>query len=237
MWTPWNPMVPPGLFGGTMRQHGGPERRRASDQTLHMLAMVLDEVDYGLLLLGQSLNVLHINRAAHMELVANHPLRLLDQHLSTRDLRDAQALREALQDAAQKGRRRMLQLGETSHSAQVSVVPLAPGACATAAVLVVLGKPQMVGPLAVQGFARTHGLSPSEEQVLAGLCLGLTPQQVANKHGVKIATIRTQISNLRAKTGAESIRDLVQQVACLPPMMDVLQRRPVNGWAGSPLAQ
>jgi DNA-binding CsgD family transcriptional regulator len=41
---------------------------------------------------------------------------------------------------------------------------------------------------------------------------------------VAISTVRTQIGNLRLKTGAQSIRALVRQVAVLPPLMCALRR-------------
>ena len=39
-----------------------------------------------------------------------------------------------------------------------------------------------------------------------------------------VSTVRTQISSVRAKTGAASIRALVKQVAQLPPMVGALRR-------------
>jgi hypothetical protein len=35
--------------------------------------------------------------------------------------------------------------------------------------------------------------------------------------------VRTQIGQLRSKTGTGSIRQLLDRVACLPPMMAALQ--------------
>jgi DNA-binding CsgD family transcriptional regulator len=83
----------------------------------------------------------------------------------------------------------------------------------------------------VHGYAREHRLSPSEEQVLGALCEGCSPNAIAARNGVKIATVRTQIANIRAKTGAESIRDLVQQVAVLPPLVGAL-RHHAGAFAG-----
>ncbi|MEO8311967.1 MAG: helix-turn-helix transcriptional regulator, partial [Caldimonas sp.] len=51
--------------------------------------------------------------------------------------------------------------------------------------------------------------------------------------GVAISTVRSQIGSMRAKTGAESIRALVRQVAVLPPVKGVLRRHavmPIAGW-------
>jgi hypothetical protein len=54
--------------------------------------------------------------------------------------------------------------------------------------------------------------------------------------GVAFSTVRTQIGNIRQKTGAPSIRALVQQVAVLPPLMGVL-RGPVPALVHEPALQ
>jgi hypothetical protein len=40
---------------------------------------------------------------------------------------------------------------------------------------------------------------------------------------VALSTVRTQIGSIRTKTGAGSIRDLVRQVALLPPLVGALR--------------
>ena len=200
------------------------ERRRESDRHLDILAGVLDEVDYGLLLLSPQLELLHMNHAAESELAEDHPLLMHQQHLFARDPRDATPLREALQDAATKGLRRMVVVGAVRGGVRLSVVPLRAAHGHTGAVLVVMARRQMVSALAAQAFARAYSLSRCEEQVLLALCQGQAPQEIADSHGVKIATVRTQVANIRAKTGVASIRDLVQQVACLPPLVGTLRQ-------------
>lgn len=201
------------------------ERRRQSDRHLDILAGVLDEVDYGLLMLSPQLELLHMNHAAEAELAEDHPLLMHQQHLFARDPRDATPLREALQDAATKGLRRMVVVGTSRGGVRLSVVPLRAAQGSTAAVLVVMARRQLVSALAAQAFARAYQLSRCEEQVLLALCQGQAPQEIADNHGVKIATVRTQVANIRAKTGVASIRDLVQQVACLPPLVGALRQR------------
>ncbi len=207
----------------------GPERRRGHAPAAGLLAQVLDEVDYGLLLLDAGRRVLHVNHAARGELGRTHPLQLLGGELRARLGRDVAPLHEAVAGAAQRGLRRLLLLGDAQDRVEVSVVPLgtpgAPGAATDlGGALLVLGRREVCSTLSVQGFARAHGLSPGEELVLRGLCEGLRPVAVAERHGVKIATVRTQIAHLRAKTGAPSINALVQQVATLPPLVSALGR-------------
>ena len=40
---------------------------------------------------------------------------------------------------------------------------------------------------------------------------------------VAVSTVRTQIGSIRIKTGASSIRELVRQVAVLPPLVGALR--------------
>ena len=128
--------------------------------------------------------------------------------------------------------RRLLTVGEETHRTSVSVVPLESADDGPRAVLIVLGKREMCESLSVQGFARIHRLTGAEVRVLKELCNGVPPAQIAALLGVAISTVRSQIGSMRAKTGAESIRALVRQVAVLPPVKGVLRRHamPLAGW-------
>jgi DNA-binding CsgD family transcriptional regulator len=197
--------------------------------TLGMMAGLLDAIDYGLLLLGADGTILYANRQAEAELDGLHPLRRLGSELRARRAADQSCLQAALAGALQ-GLRRLVTLGEPGEPgspgrrASVSVVPLDPAAPAGAPrTLLLLGKRHLCEPLSVQWFARAHALTPAETRVLEALCDGLDAREVAERHGVGIATVRTQIGAIRAKTGAESIRDLVRLVAALPPMMSALR--------------
>ncbi len=187
------------------------------------LLRALDELDHGIVIVGGDGRVLHLNHVAQSELDGDHPLRLLDGELRARDGRDALSLREALQ-GAMRGLRRMFAVGGDAARMVLAVVPLEVGGAGPGAALVNFSKRRMCEELSVEGFARCHGLTMAETQVLKGLCAGVTPQHVANEQGVKLSTVRTQISSVRAKTGAASIRALVKQVAQLPPMVGALRR-------------
>ena len=200
--------------------YAGPERRLRRDS----LAAALDELDYGMLLLTDTGHVVRANHVAQQELDGEHPLQLLGRELRARDSHDVVPLHTALQNAAQRGLRKLLTLGAGAHRISVSVVPIGaertPGEAST---LLILGKREVCEPLSVQGFARSHGLTPAETRVLVVLCQGVPPTEAAAELGVGIATVRSQIGSIRQKTGAESIRALVRQVAVLPPLMGVLR--------------
>ena len=208
-------------------RYAGPERRTARAAVTPWLAATLDEIDYGVLLLSDTGRAIHINHAACDELDGSHPLHLVGRELHARRPQDVGPLHAALQAAAQRGLRKLLTLGDGAQRVSASVVPITrAGADGVAATLLLLGKRRVCGELAAQGFARAHGLTGAETRVLTALCNGIPPGEVAEQLGVAISTVRTQIGNIRVKTGAQSIRDLVRQVAVLPPMMGVLRSGP-----------
>ena len=213
----------------------GQERRRSGGaRTRHWLAATLDEIDYGMLLLTDTSVVSHANHAAYAELDADHPLQLLGRELRARRPQDVVPLTDALHAAARRGLRRLLTLGEGARRICVSVVPLGGADTPDGPVtLVMLGRRQVSNALSVQGFAQAYRLTGAEARVLDALCEGTPPTEIATQLGVAISTVRTQIGNIRQKTGAQSIRALVRQVAMLPPLMGVLRGNacgaPVDG--------
>ncbi len=217
---PSTPLPPVGGAGAYMGGYRGPERRAAASQGARWLSLMLDEIDYGMVLLGDTHQVLHVNHAARADLDADHPLQLQGRELRARLPQDVAPLHDALL-AAGRGLRRLVTLGEREQPFSMAVVPL--NSAAPQATLLLLGKRRVCESLSVQCFARSHSLTPAETRVLEALCQGLDPREVAGRNGVGLATVRTQIGSIRAKTGAESIRDLVRRVAVLPPMVSSLR--------------
>ena len=187
--------------------------------------LMLDEIDYGVMLLDGDAQLLHMNHVARCELDGQHPLWLLGRQLCTRDAADRQRLHDALAAATQRGLRRLLLLGQGPHRVTVSIVPLAaPGHAGEVATQLSLGKRQMCGELGVHWFARSHGLTSAETRVLEALSEGVQPNEIAARHGVGLSTIRSQIASIRLKTHCDSIGALVRQVAVLPPLVGALRR-------------
>jgi DNA-binding CsgD family transcriptional regulator len=205
-----------------------PERRGAAQVPAAWLTRMLDEVDYGMLLVAADARVVYLNHAARLELDGRHPLLLSERLLGAHKPPDALLLAEALAEA-QRGLRRLLSLGSGLQQVCISVVPLqdfplaTDGSAEAALTLLVLGKRQVCEQLSVQAYARSCQLTPAETRVLEGLCGGLRPGDIAADAGVAVSTVRTQIGSLRAKTGAGSIRELVHQVAVLPPLVGALR--------------
>ncbi len=224
-----SPAMDPGPTPGA---YAGPERRSGGSPVWQWLAAMLDEIDYGMLLLDDQGQLLHVNHAARSQLDAGHPLCLVGRQLRARRACDQAPVRAALDAAVRRGLRKLLTVGEPGHEVGISVVPL--GAIAgdgRSLTLAMLGKRRVCGELAVQAFARSHGLTPGETRVLLALCEGLGPAAAAAAQGVAISTVRTHIGSIRLKTGAGSIRSILGKVAALPPLMGVL--RPGGSTGGS----
>ncbi len=200
------------------------------------LVSMLDEVDYGMLMVDAQGQVMYRNHAASLQLDAEHPLQLGPQGIRSLRPQDQVPLQDALA-AARRGLRKLLQLGEAEHRVSVAVVPL-PSASANrpAATLLLLGKRRVCQQLSVLGFARLAGMTAAETRVLESLCAGVDPTDIAKRRSVKMSTVRTQINRIREKCGAASIREVVQQVAMLPPMLSALRGGPGPGPGLGPVA-
>lgn len=214
----------PALAVGRIPEYRGPDRRRGDRGLTRRLAAALDEIDYGIVLLDEQSRMLHANLAARADLDEDHPLSLSGGRLHARAERDAAVLNQALSDACRRDRRKLLSVGRLQEQVSVAVVPLGGASAeAGAATLVVFGKRNVCETLSVQAFARGHGLTAAETRVLVALCEGQAPHEAAVGLGVAISTVRTQICSIRMKTGAQSIGELLRQVAVLPPMMGALR--------------
>lgn len=181
---------------------------------------VLEEIDYGLILLGPTGVLQHANHIAQRELARGRFLRPDGDGVATPTALQTEALRRAV-SAASQGRRQMLSLRNDDATLPVACVPLSGQAddLRRSPVLVMLARQPDTGNLALSFFARSHGLTPAEEAVLKALCEGLDVRDIAVAHGVTEYTVRTQVRSLRDKTGAGSMRLLVQRVAALPPVV------------------
>jgi DNA-binding CsgD family transcriptional regulator len=189
------------------------------------MSLVLEELDHGVVLLSASGRVIHANLAAKRSLEDGHPLSLEAGQLRARLGQDGQPWVDALEAAQHQGRRCLLRLGDEQSGfgrANVVVVPLNRNVD-QAAVLVLLERRQLCGDLAAQWFALRYQLTPAETEVLKALSAGAKPGDVAEQQGVAISTVRSQIQSIRAKSGADSIGELLRQLAMLPPLVSTLR--------------
>ena len=199
--------------------------RPAVSPALDLHAAMLDEVDYGMLLVTVGLRVLRCNHAARMALRSEQPLWRRNGQLGAADADDDLRLQAAVQAASERLQRGLITLrGGSEAPLPVAVVPLKSGPGQRAeAVLLVLGRQEICAPLSTQRLAADHGLTPAESAVLAALVEGFEPREIAERHGVKLSTVRTQVQSIFDKLGVRGIRQLFMKVATLPPLMNALR--------------
>ena len=192
--------------------------------TRRAMARMLDVVDYGMVLVGDTGEVIYANEAARAEFAQGHPLRIEGGMLLARHAHDAPPLRQALLSASRRAMQSMLSLGAGGGTTiGVAVVPMAePGE--PAAALLIMGKRQACEELSRDAFARQHALTLAEARVLKRLCDGEKPVDIARTHGVQLSTVRTQIGGIRMKTGSRDIAQVVQHVGRLPPLPCLMRR-------------
>lgn len=205
------------LFGAV------PSAPVADSLSQSLLLRVLDEVDYGLLVIDAQGRIRHANHLARHEMstarvIMTHAKSLLGR---TTDL--SAQIQVALEHAL-RGQRRLLQLKQGDHELSMAFVPLShPLEFDAPTVLVLLSRKNACDNLALRMFARSQSLSPSEESVLLALCRGASIPEIAADHNVAESTVRSQIKALREKTGCGSIRALMQKVHSLPPVVPALR--------------
>jgi DNA-binding CsgD family transcriptional regulator len=179
----------------------------------------LEEIDYGLMLVSPAGLVQHANHLARHELARARFLRIERGMVTSQSPQQKEEVARGIRLAA-RGRRQMLSLRHARESLPVACVPLfQPYEGESASVLLMLARRTGSKNLALSFFAREHRLSPTEEAVLRALCDGLDVHEIAVAHGVCESTLRTQVRSLRDKTDSGSIRQLVQRVAALPPVV------------------
>lgn len=184
---------------------------------------VLEGIDYGLWLLDAQGLVLIANRSALAACRRDGPFTLHDGHLLVRDAGFRTRFGEALSDT-RLGLRRLVRVAATGPRSMAAVVPHRSGSSAADGpqTLVLLGRRGACEPLSLEMFAHTHHLTLAETMVLAGLCDGLSPSQIAQRLSVALSTVRSQLNAIRAKTGTTNLRELLLMVNGLPPVMSLL---------------
>lgn len=183
------------------------------------LALLLDEMAHGAVVTSAQGRVLHANQAARRELARRDTISVHEGHLQAGDTAQSRALLLAVAKAG-AGRRSMITLrSERGLSLGVAVLPLRGDANGQVQrVALVLSRASMCDPLMLCFFARAHGLTNCEEQVLSILCQGYSAPETALQLKVAVSTVRSHVRSLCAKTQTNGVRALVGRVAVLPPL-------------------
>lgn len=185
----------------------------------HGLSLVMDELAYGVLLATVKGQLLHANQAARHELARRQLLTVHEGQLHTADAAQSKLLVQALAKA-ETGRRSLIALrSPTRKRFSIAVVPLRSDRVHQApSVALIFSRATVCDAVMLCFFSRTHGLTPSEEQVLGILCQGHSAPEIARQLNVAVSTVRSHVRSMCAKTHSNGVRALVGQVAVLPPI-------------------
>lgn len=192
--------------------------RRDADAATSGLALIMDELAHGVLVASATGQLLHANQAARHELARRQILTVNEGQLQTIDARQSRVLVHAL-EKAETGLRSLIALRSGSGRLSIAVVPLRGQHPRTnAPIALFLSRASVCDALMLCFFARSHGLTPAEEQVLSILCQGFSAPEIASQLNVAVSTVRSHVRSLCAKTHTNGVRALVGQVAVLPPL-------------------
>lgn len=203
---------------------GGNALRDGANGAGSGLALLMDELAYGVLVTSLENQVLHANQAARHELARRRVLGVRNQLLHGCTPEDGKTLQEALTKVAQ-GKRSLITLTSAEGFAlTMAVLPLKsddPADRGKAAFM--FARASVCESLMLCFFARSYGLTVTEEHVLGILCQGYSAPEAAAQLKVAVSTVRSHVRSLCAKTRSSGVRELVNRVAVLPPVAPTLR--------------
>jgi DNA-binding CsgD family transcriptional regulator len=198
-------------------------RREPAALQAAVLMCMLDEIDYGLMVLGADAQILLENQAARLELGGEQFVRRRQDRLAPSSMRHGAKIEAALEDV-RRGRRSLVTLSDSDGELALSFVPLHSSAQPTAQIegaplaLLILGKRDAVEVPKLQQYGHLHGLTGAERALLPAIIRGSSVKIIAEQQRVAVNTVRTQLASIRDKTGAKSLRTLAARLTSLPPI-------------------
>ncbi|WP_326534030.1 helix-turn-helix transcriptional regulator [Pseudorhodoferax sp.] len=195
--------------------------RRFQPDATAMLRCIIEHVDYGLALISIASRRLRLANSPALLAMSGDSghssgLAIVAGEICALTPQGERALERSL-TLARTGVRDLLNVNKTGTRTTVAVVPLA-GPEDDGHALLIFAKPRLCDATTLALFARSCDLTAAESNVLAAVCEGKRPHEVASQHGVQVSTVRSQLLSIRQKTRSGSIRELVQTVSLLPPM-------------------
>ncbi|HZS67230.1 MAG TPA: helix-turn-helix transcriptional regulator [Burkholderiales bacterium] len=176
----------------------------------------LDMLDHALVIVDEAGAVHYRNRPASALLKsAGSPLTLAAGMLGGRGRELHAALQAAIRLACVERRSSALASQGTRAPLRLLVVPMdsAGGSREAAVWILAPHSPRLPHP---RVLAVLFGLSRAEARLALRLLAGLTPQECAREAGVGVATVRSQLHSMFAKTGARRQAELVALLARVP---------------------
>ena len=192
------------------------------------LALLMDELAYGVVVTTLQGQVVHANQAARHELGRRRVLQSHNNVLQTRLPDENRLLLDSLVKVGD-GKRSLITLSANEGAAlTVAVLPLKTEGIQVNRAALMFARASVCESLMLCFFARSHGLTATEEQVLGILCQGYSAPQIAAQLDVAVSTVRSHVRSLCAKTRSSGVRELVNRVAVLPPVAPAFRHEPMH---------
>lgn len=179
-------------------------------------SLVLDEIANGLIVCDLHGELHFANRGAWDELATEKALRLVGNQIRVASGPSA-CLDDAILAAAVQGKRAMLTLAGPEQL-MLAVIPLGSTLGGAAPVLLVLGGRGVCSELGLEMLGQTYRLSAAERRVMNALVERVAPRDIAERHGVALSTVRSQIKSIRDKLGVANIEGIFVRAAQVPPV-------------------
>lgn len=198
-----------------------------------LLVSMLDEIDYGLAVVGADAQILLANQLARLELATERFVRRRQDKLAPVSARHGAKIEEALGNV-RRGLRSLVTFSAADAELALSFVPLDSGAQAAAQsadaplALVMFGRRDACEALTLHQYGRLHGLTGAEQALLPAIIRGLSVEAIAQQQCVSLSTVRTQLGSIRGKTGAKSLRSLTARLTSLPPIRPTYKQAQVH---------
>ena len=188
------------------------------EPTTELLSRLVDSLAHGVIVVSEHGQIIHANQAARVELSRRRVFDDLKGQIHAMSPSDGRALQKSLNQAA-GGKRSLIKVSGSGASLMLAVIPLKPAndGCEVKIALF-FARAEVCESGMVGFFARSYGLTQTEEQVLTILCRGLRTPEIAVQMKVAVSTVRSHVRSLCAKTSTSGVRELVNRVAVLPPV-------------------
>ncbi|MBL8376750.1 MAG: hypothetical protein JNM79_02675 [Burkholderiales bacterium] len=189
--------------------------REMACTSAEMLLSILDELCFGILVVGKQRHLSYANRLGAQELRCGNVLHLERDRVEATDSSATAALQRAI-DAACRGRHGCTVLAEGKMVASLPIQGERDNENPRA--LLILDRGAASRSLGFVFFAQAHGLTSKEQQVLTGLADGASVEEVATRLDCAVNTARTHVRNILAKTAQANLRRLTSRLGRLPAL-------------------
>ena len=192
------------------------------------LASLLDELAHGVMVTSIEGRLVHANQAAQHELARRRVLTKRNSVLHGCTPESAKALRDALAKVGEGKRSLIMLAAEEGPGLALAVLPLKTQAGRATKAALLFARASVCDALMLGFFARSHGLTATEEHVLGILCEGFSAPQIAIEMKIAVSTVRSHVRSLCAKTRSSGVRELVSRLAVLPPVAPPFWGEPMH---------